>query len=177
MRSETIFIYTFDELPDETKAKVRDNFRAMPDLWAWGEDYWQSAMAFEKIAPIEIIRADYSQGYVDTRWTETEEIGELSGLRGWKWLLNNGWLAWADKNKQGACTLTGFCGDCGFADAIAHYALTPLSVPDISQVFREACQAWVKDAQSDCEHAYTDGAIDELIACNEYEFHVNGDLV
>jgi hypothetical protein len=43
MRIETIKIYTFNELSEQTKAKVRDNFREMSDLWAWGEDYWQSA--------------------------------------------------------------------------------------------------------------------------------------
>ena len=176
MRTETITIYSFNELPEATRETVRDNFRAMPDLWAWGAEWWDSAQAFCQIAPIDIREADYWRGHVDCRWTGDDNVAELSGIRAWKWLTNNGWFEWAAKNKAGECTLTGFCGDCSFGDAIAVYARAPWLVPDLKQVFYEAAQVWVLDARSDAEHAYSDEAIDELIECNGYEFHEDGSL-
>ena len=174
MRIETIEIYTFNELSEQTKAKVRDNFRNGGDLWAWGEDYWQSAREFSRISPIDIREADYTYARVEARWTGEDSIAELSGLRAWKWLLNNGWFAWAEKNAQGDCTMTGFNGDCPFADAFIEYKNNPLKTPSVLQVFREAAQSWVYEAQRDMEHAYTNEAIDDLIECNEYEFYSNG---
>lgn len=176
MRTKTIEIYTFNELPDATKERVRDNFRQMPDLWAWGDECWKSAQAFSQIAPLEITEADYDRGQVFVRWKWGTDIAELSGVRAWKWLHNNNWFKWARDNKSGLCTMTGYCADCDFADPIAAYERNPLRVPELQQVFYEAAQSWVHAARRDMEHAYSNEAIDELIECNEYEFDATGAL-
>lgn len=176
MRTKTIEIYTFEELSEDTRDIVRNNFRQMPDLWSWQDDWGQSAQAFSRIAPIDIRDADYDRAQVSIRWTDSDEIAELSGLRGWKWLLNNEWFQWALDNKKGACTMTGFCADCLFADAIAQYESNPLATPELKQVFYEAAQSWVYGARSDMEYAYSNQAIDDMIECNEYEFYANGEF-
>lgn len=179
-------VYSFDELSDSAKESARDNFRNDGDLWGWQSEWWNSAEAFSKIAPIRITSADIDRAQVDIEWTgpdyalrydHSDEIAELSGLRAWKWLQNNNWFKWAANEKQGACTLTGYCGDCSFADTFAQYEKNPLSVPDLKQVFYESAQSWVFDARKDCEYAYSDEAIDQMIECNEYEFTESGELI
>jgi hypothetical protein len=177
-------LYAFDELSDEAKEQARDWYRNAGDCWGWASDWIASAQAFERIAPIKIRGWDIERGNVNVEWSgpdyacrydHSDAIGELSGLRAWKWLQNNDWFKWAHDNKQGACNMTGYCGDCPFGDAIAAYADKPLSVPDLEQVFYEACQAWVYAARDDLEHSYSDESVDEHIRINEYEFTAEGD--
>ena len=185
MRTETITIYSYDELPETVRETVRNNFRTMGDLWAWSGEWWNSAQKFSRIAPIDIKEADWDRAHVTCEWTgpdyalrfdHSDEIAELSGLRAWKWLLNNNWFQWARRNAAGECTLTGYCGDCSFAGPLIEYEKNPSRVPDIKQVFYECAESWVYDAQQDCEYSYSDSAIDEMIEANDYEFLANGDL-
>lgn len=175
-RTIEIELFQISELNDKARERAIDAFRNAGDCWGWGAEWWDSAQAFSRIAPIDIWEADYDRRDVTIRWTGGDAIRELSGLRAWKWLQNNGWFAWAENERKGACTMTGYCGDAPFGDAIAAYARKPLSVPSIEQVFYEAAQAWVCEAADDCEHAYSDEAIAEQIECNEFEFTADGRL-
>lgn len=184
-RTIEIQLFQLSELTDEARKRAIDAFRNAGDCWAWGDEWWDSAQAFSRIAPINIRDADYDRRQVSVEWAgvsyanrfdHDDAIRELSGLRAWKWLENNGWFAWAENERKGACSMTGYCGDAPFGDAIAAYARKPLSVPDIEQVFYEAAQAWVCEAADDCERAYSDEAIAEQIECNEFEFTADGKL-
>jgi hypothetical protein len=172
-RTIEITAYRFDELSDRAKERARDWYRE-GDTWGWSDEYWQSARAFAAIAPMDIWEADYSRGDVSVRWAGDDEVAELTGLRAWKWLANNGWFDLAAKNIQGDCTLTGFCGDCDLFDPIAQYAKNPLRVPELEQVFRECYYSWVHAARADMEHSYSDESVDESIRINEYEFDAEG---
>ena len=174
MRLKTIEIYQFHELEDYAKERARDYFRNSSDLWGWQSEWWESAQAFSKIAPIDIREADFERRHVDIRWTGDDDLAELSGLRAWKWLENNNWFKWAADNKSGKCTMTGYCGDCPFGDAIAEYKDDPKHTPELKQVFYEAAQAWIHEAAADMEYCYSDEHIDDLIEINEYEFLDNG---
>lgn len=185
-RQETITrtLYQFDELSDAAKETAREWFRSC-EPWGWASEWIGSAQAFEKIAPVKIKGWDIDRADVTIEWTGTEyatrydhddAIRELSGVRAWKWLQNNNWFKWARDNKQGACSMTGFCGDCAFADPIAAYEATPSRVPDLEQVFREACYSWVQDARDDMESSYSDESVDETIRANEYEFDESGNI-
>jgi hypothetical protein len=175
MRTETIAIFMFDELSDEAKQTAIERYQ-VHDLWDSSE-WWESANAFSELSLIEINSVDYNAGQVDIRWTAEQCLAELTGLRAWKWLQNNGWFKWGSDNKSGLCTMTGFCGDCAFGDPLAEYEKNPLSVPDLEQVFYEMAQSWVFDARSDCEASYSDECITENIQVNEYEFYANGEMV
>lgn len=168
-------VYQFDELSERAKERARDWYRSGV-CWSWSEEWWDSAQAFSQIAPIKITEADYNRAHVSYRWTGDDDVANLEGVRAWKWLHNNGWFEWAAREKTGACTLTGYCGDAPFADPlIDDYLHHPARVPDLKQVFYEMAQSWVREAQSDMEYCYSDESVDENIRANEYEFTEQGD--
>lgn len=167
----TVTVYQFDELSDSAKERAREWYRSTGDTWDWQAEWWQSAQAFSAIAPIDIRAAYYDRRHVEYRWTGDDDVGALEGLRAWKWLQNNDWAA---RNKRGDCTMTGYCSDAPFGDAINSYVRTPSRVPELRQVFYEAAQAWVNDAADDYEYSYSDESVDENIRINEYEFDSEG---
>ena len=174
MRDITISVFQFDELTDTAKERARDWYRGL-GAWSWQPEWWESAQAFTKIAPINIVALDYDRRHVSVVWTDDANVSELSGVRAWKWLKNNGWFEWAKANADGSCTMTGFCGDAPFGDPLVAYAKTPSKVPTLKQVFYECAQAWVNEAANDYEHSYSDEAVDETILANEYEFTSDGE--
>ena len=176
MCTETIEIYTFDELTEDAQKRVLDYFRNDGGMWAWSSEWWESAQAFSEIAPIDITEADYDRAHVTVNWTGDSDVAELSGVRAWKWLLNNGWFTWAKENKRGACTMTGYIGDCSFADPLVAYESKPNRIPDLKQVFYECAQSWVSEARQDLEYAYSDEGIRDLLECNAYEFTKDGSI-
>lgn len=176
MKHVTITICKYEELSETAQETARDLYRQTGFAWGWQDEWWQSAQEFSRIAPIVIVSADHDRGHVDARWRGDSDVADLSGLRAWKWLQNNGWFDLAAKNAQGGCTLTGYCGDCPLFDPIAAYAKTPLAVPDLAQVFYECAQAWIYAAQADCEWCHSDEAVAESIICNEYEFTEDGEF-
>ena len=173
MREETIKVFAFDELGAEAKERVRDTLRSWPDLWSWQKEWEESAEAFSAIAPIRIGGARFDHASVDVDWTGDDAVGDLSGLRAWKWLNNNGWFDLAAKNAQGSCTLTGFMGDCSLFDPIHRYAADPLNVPTLWGLFYSCAQSWVCEARQDLEWSYSDEHIDEMAHAN-FEFLADG---
>ena len=185
MRTETIEIFKFSELSDTAKDRARDWFRSDGDAWGWASEWIASARAFENIAPIKIRGWDMDRRQVWIEWIgpdyasrydHSDAIAELTGSRAWKWLTNNNWFTWARAEREGECSLTGFCADCTFADALKEYENHPARVPALKQVFYEMAQSWVSAAQDDCDHANSDEAVSEMIEWNEYEFDENGNF-
>jgi hypothetical protein len=176
MRTEAIDVFTFDELSDTAKDRARDWYRQGASEWQWASEWWDSAVAFSAIAPMEIRSIYWDRADPDMRWSGDDALRELSGVRAWKWLHNNGWFERAQKNVMGDCTLTGYCGDCSFFDPIEKYRRDPAGVPDLETLFRDCVYSWAFDARRDMEYAYSDEAVDETIRCNEYEFEATGDF-
>lgn len=185
--TQTIIVCQFAELNDDAKDCARQWYRSSmgDDAWAWGDEWRDSAQAFSRIAPIKITDADFERGHVSIEWQgpdhasrydHSDAIAELTGLRAWVWLTNNNWFVWAQKNREGECTMTGFCGDCAFGDALKEYERNPRRVPELKQVFYEMAQSWVYAARRDMESSNSDEYIDETIIANEYEFTDSGDF-
>lgn len=173
---DTIEVYSVQELSEAARERAREHFRATAD-WPWLHEWWQSGQEFSKIAPIEIQTADFERGQVFARWQGDEQVKQLSGLRAWKWLYNNGWFALAKRNAQGDCTLTGYCGDCPLFDPIAVLEQKPLEVPTLEQLFYECVQAWVHEGRRDLEHNYSDEGVDETLEANDCRFTAEGNLI
>jgi hypothetical protein len=55
MRTETIEVFQFDELSDAAKERARDQYRTGLEVWHWANEWWDSAVAFSGIAPVEIL--------------------------------------------------------------------------------------------------------------------------
>ena len=170
MREVSYTVFTFDELSDAAKARAIDSYRNRGVDWFWQSDWWDSAKAFSRIAPIDIQEADYDRRHVAVQWLYEWNAGNLAGSRAWKWLQNKGWFDLARDITSGDRTLTGYCGDCPLFDPIAAYEKTPLKIPTLRQVFYECAQSWVNEAANDLEWHYSDEYITEHLSANEYEF-------
>jgi hypothetical protein len=176
MRTETIKIYNFNELSDKAKSKAIMDYLYRGAAWLWQDEWWQSAVAFCEIAPIDIREADYDRAHVSYSWTGDDDVADLSGVRAWKWLQNNGWFDLARKNAKGGCTLTGYCGDCPLFDPIAAVERSPSKVPELSRLFYECLQSWVYEARSDMEYCYSDDAASEYFENSCLEFQDDGTI-
>jgi hypothetical protein len=171
---QTRTLFTIDSLEGRAKERALDWVRE-GGPWVWQCEWWDSAQAFARIAPIDIAEADYGRRIVSAEWTGDDSVEALSGIRAAKWLINNGWEELAHKNAQGGCTLTGYCGDCPLFDVIVKYLANDWRrIPDLGQVFYECAQEWVNAAADDCEHAYSDEYCGELAEINELLFDEDG---
>jgi hypothetical protein len=171
---QTRTLYTIDSLEGRAKERALEWVREC-EPWGWQCEWWDSAQAFSRIAPIDIREADYGRRDVSVRWHGDECVAELSGIRAAKWLINNEWQELAKRNVQGECTLTGYCGDCPLFDPIAGYLKSDWRrIPDLEQVFYECAQSWVIAAAEDCEHSYSDEHCEELAVINEWLFDGSG---
>ena len=170
---ETLTIYRLNELPTEIQTCVLDSLRAEPDVWGWQYEWWQSAQAFTKTAPVCIVWADFDRALAEWRWDGDDDLRDLSGIRAWKWLINNGWFDWARRNSDGECLLTGFCGDCPLSDPIRQFEHAP-DDRTLEQIFGDCIQAWITYAHRDLEASYTDEALMEWVEANDMMFLADG---
>lgn len=175
--TKTIEVFTFDELGDTAKDNALTEWLYRGNYWHWQDEWIASATAFSKIAPVDYTGADFDHAIVDCQWTSDDDVSELSGLRAWKWLKNNGWFELAEKNASGDCTLTGYCGDCPLFDPIHTLRNGPANVPELGQLFYECLQSWVQDARRDLEYAQSEESFAETSEANQWEFTANGDMI
>lgn len=132
----TVEGFTFSELPEEVQARITARHWSVtegPDFTEWRE----SAQAFA-----DRLGCPTGRGYLayEASTYRDEHWGDLSGVRAWKWLLNNGWFAFAEENSAGSCLLTGVSTDCPLTDPIKALANNPAGVPELSQLFYECTQ-------------------------------------
>jgi hypothetical protein len=175
MRTQTVAVFTFDELDADAKERAREDYRRGGDLWHWSGEWWASAEAFSAIAPIQVQAIDWDRAEPEMRFAD-DDVAALSGVRAWKWLHNNGWFDLAARNADGGCTLTGYCGDCDFFDPIHALRSRPADVPALEDLFRDCVYGWAFAARRDLEWCYSDEAIDETLTANGYEYLASGEF-
>lgn len=177
MRTITITkeLYKLDELPADIQEKVILHWREN-DHFFWGDEWEQSLNGFCKIAPIS--KVDWQVGVWGYTFAsckvDDENIGELSGIRAWKWLANNGFFD--EKLIGGNCPFTGYCGDEDLLDPIRKAKANPASIGSLEELFNDCLHSWAKAYRADLEYWYSDEAIREDIAINDYEFDREGNL-
>lgn len=156
MRTETINIYTFDELSDAAKEKAREWYRNGMEYF-WWNDSLESIKAFCDGYGVTI--KDYSIGPFERSWITTDASNE--NFRGVKL-----------RDVPRDDTPTGYCLDCAlwqtFHDEFKRTG-------DALRAFNEAIDAAVAEIVADMEYQYTDESVDEHILINEYEFLENGE--
>lgn len=157
MRTATVQIYTFDELSENAKDVARNWWRQ--DLeYFWMDDAMGSVRAFCDHFGVKI--KDWSIGGYSPSWITTD--AENANFRGVKLRsINRDYMP------------TGYCLDCAlwftFYDEFKRTG-------DALYAFNEAIDAAVKEIVEDIEYQYSDEAVDESIACNEYEFTEDGKI-
>jgi hypothetical protein len=156
MRTETISIYTFDELNDAAKEKAREWYKNGMEYF-WWTDALESIKAFCDGYNVTI--KDYSVGPFERSWITTDATNEK--FRGVK-------LRDVPRDDMP----TGYCLDCAlwqtFHDEFKRTG-------DALRAFNEAIDAAVAKIVAEMEYQYTDESVDENILCNEYEFLENGE--
>lgn len=173
-----VTVYTFDELDADVQQRVISTWR-YGDQFPWGDEWRESLDAFEIRAPLTT--RDWSVGYGGTYVTfdmdqddnYSDGIAELSGVRAWKWLVNNGWAKIAAGQD---CPFTGYCGDEDLLDAIRKALANPTSITSLRDVFADALSDWAFAYERDIEHWGSEEVIREDIDANDYEFNADGTL-
>lgn len=157
MRTETINIYTFDELSDEAKEKARDWYRDGMEYFWWNESL-ESIKAFCDGYGVTV--KDYSVGPFERSWITTDASNE--NFRGVKL-----------RDVPRDDTPTGYCLDCSTLWQTFHNEFKRTG--DALRAFNEAIDAALAEIVADMEYQYTDESVDEHILINEYEFLENGE--
>jgi hypothetical protein len=176
-QTRTITVYSFSELNDDAKAYAIEAYRSAGMEPAWCDEWIDSMRAFEKVAPVYNVTFEaggyrcasvsfepYGGYYID-------DVMALSGVRAWKWLVNNGWR---DLATNGDCPLTGYCGDEDLLDAIRKALKNPKGIASIYDVFNDCLHDWVFAFNADLEHQESDEYIAEMLEENGYEFMGDG---
>jgi hypothetical protein len=172
-------LYKFEELPADIQERIVSRWRDGDHDMPWNDEWWQSLVEFQSYPmPIKVKDWDvspFSYTYVTTTTTD-DDVAALSGVRAWKWLVNNGWQKLAHPPKGQSCPFTGYCGDENLLDPLRGALANPLAITSLEDVFKDACNTWAKAWSQDMEYWYSDECIREEIAANEYEFEADGTL-
>lgn len=175
-RTVTTTIYQFSELPEATQRKIINRWRDH-DTFSWGDEWHDSLKGFTEAAPVRI--RDWRVGYPGTHISfdmtgdYADEVGALSGVRAWKWLMNNGFADLA----KGDCPFTGYCGDESLLDAVRTALANPGNITSLWDVFSECLWDWAKAYEADIDYWASDECIRDEIEANGYEFYECGRLV
>ena len=173
MRLKTTAVYQFSELTDRAKDKARDWYRQGIE-YDWGHDNMASLKAFASWFDLKI--KNYSLGGSDNRSqgvsfevTIDDKIAELQGVRLWKWFNNQRALP----DLSGNCPFTGYCFDETLLDGIRKFLNRPWNCT-YEELMQDCIDDFCKDYANDVDYQYSDEAVDESIAANEYEFLEDG---
>ena len=161
MRTETITIYKFDELPtDAAKERARERGRQwVSDDPSWCHESRQSIEAFCEHFGVKL--KNWSVGpYSAPDYSTNAENSHFRGIK----------LAQFNRDHMP----TGYCLDCDlwmtFYDEFKRTG-------DAKGAFDAALWAGFKSWQNDLESQLEDEHIDEFLSINEYEFDECGNLI
>jgi hypothetical protein len=175
--TETSISYRYDELGEDAQERAREWYTTDLDFLG-AEDWHNSLKGFCDFFPASI--ADYfispwQHSYVKIDATADDDINELSGVRLWKWLHNNGYFT--PKTLGGDCPFTGYCGDEDLLDPIRAFRDKPTEGTTLSDLLQDCGDSWLKAYAADWEYSYSDECVAETIIANGYEFDEDGTMV
>jgi hypothetical protein len=169
MRTETINIYTFDELSDKAKDRARDWWRQGALDYDWWDCVYANAERMGlKITSFDTGRSCEIEGnFIGTPEETAEKILAEDG-EGWAGLVAEAcayrktlaeFMATAEKDEDGE---------------LATYALEA-DREDIDKEFLYALlQGFLSELRDEAEHLQSDEVADEMLVANDYEFTEDG---
>jgi hypothetical protein len=168
MRTETINIYTFDELSDKAKDRARDWWRQGALDYGWWECIYEDAERIGlKITGFDTGRSCEIDGdFIGTPEETADKILAEHGDRCGTWAEANAYkktlaefMATAEKDEYGE---------------LATYALDA-DKEDIDKEFlRALLEEYLSTLRKEEEYQLSDEVADEMITANEYEFTEDG---
>jgi len=206
MRTETVEIYSFDELPEDAQQTAIENWRASGIDYVWSDEWRESLKAFCDVTGIDW-QVGHGGNYVNWRYEGLTYIepDDLTGLRLRTWLINN-WLprfrtgkwysqSWNSKTRTldcskgnksrhskiqfeyDNCPLTGYCGDMSLIQPIFKFIAKPDKHTSLADVIGDCLHNWARDWEADMDYQNSDEYIRETIEANDYEFYADGSMV
>ena len=193
MRTEQISIYKFNELSEDQKQSVFENWRNTRCEYDWQSEWMDSINGFAESTGITIkdySLGPYSHSYVTWSWNDYDLNPEsMDGLRLRTWLINN-WLPLWEKGKylgwkagphyskcqtEISCPFTGVCSDHDLIDPVIAFIKSP-DDSSLTDVINACMDSFVSGYNTDMEHQDSDEYITDTIEANEYEFYSDGTL-
>lgn len=187
---KTINIYTFDELTEDVKQSVIENYRNNNFEFFWSDEWVESLK--KSLKAFDITLKNYSIDFACSAHSnvsfQSEDIHELKGIRLRKYLLNNyehifysfkpyGKYPYKRRSKifkiENSCPFTGYCGDESFLQPFRQF----LKKPDnrtFSDLITEAIETVLQDIENDYDYQNSDEYIAEHLTCNNYEYTESG---
>jgi len=180
MKTVEISVYQFNELSESAKEKAIENHRIY-DEYSWSQEVLESVK--EGLEHFGASLSNYSIDWNNINcscWkVNFPEQSELSGVRLWKYLQNQGLLTYwnkyqkkTDKLLSGNCPFTGVCFDEDFLDNIRQFVKKPNKHTTFKELLEDAVYNCFNAGCKDFEYQQSDEAITETLS--EYEFTEDG---
>lgn len=157
MRTETINIYSFDELSDDAKDKAREKYRANCDF-SWSKESKESINAFCDHFGVRLTQWNVGP-YSTPDYTAEHFNSHFRGLK--------------IKDFKRDHMPTGYCLDC---DLWMTFYDEFKATGSAKKAFDKALWAGFIGWRNDMESQLSDEYIDEYMMMNEYEFTENGEM-
>ena len=188
MKTIETTVYNFSELSDSAKATAIEQIRQREyeTGFNWGSEALDTLKAFLEHFNVKLGR--YSIDWFNANGSDIRisfndsNIEELSGVRLWKYLHNNGLLTYwrkytkkTEKLLSGDCPFTGVCFDENCLDNIREFVKKPTNIT-FRELIEESIEKLLKDCEKDADYQFSDEGITEMIEANEYDFTEDGEI-
>lgn len=198
MRTETleIKIYKFDELPEDVKQTVVENWR-IDDEFFWSSEWRETLEKFCNVFTVDVRDWEvnlWGNSFIDIEDNQLTECDywahgqkEITGIRLWKYLKNNGyentWNFGTPKKDRRTIyedyCLTGYCGDHWILEPLIKFMKKPYDFDEsitFYELIKLCCESWLNGYLKDLEYWCSEECIKEDIQANEYEFTEDGKI-
>jgi len=173
-RTITTTVYEFEELDDDAKQNAIEshNLARAGEGSPW-EHEWRDTLN----TAIQALDLEHRNWYLETESLTPRDraVGELEGVRAWKWLHNNDVPEVI--GEIGSCPFTGYCGDESFLEPLRTFLRRPEAGTDLDQLFRECLQSWARDWEADDEYQRSEEVVSGLLVDECVEFTKDGERV
>jgi hypothetical protein len=166
----TVTVFTFDELGAEAQEKAVEDYRDANIQWLgadWDEEWRDCVKALETHFNFSI---DYGRHGIWLEWSHDEDVQELSGVRAWTWLYNNGLQVTEEYYP------TGYCGDHAMFAPLVEFGKRP-DGRSVADVGRDCAQALFDAWEADREYSCSDEAIRERLSDTQEDRYLENGTV
>jgi hypothetical protein len=202
MRTETVNVYTFSELPEQAQERAIERWRAASSEYDWNDEWRDCLKIFCDNLGIKLKDwsiSPWGNSYINAElitpcqwdYLDVDPAEDMRGLRLRTWLINN-WLPCFKRGKYyhhngksrhsnlqfSYDDLTGFCGDYGLIQPILKFIDEGWMDDRISlnDLLSDCLHTFMYDWIHDMEYQNSDEYIRETIEANEYEFYADGSM-
>ena len=187
--TKQINLYSFNELSDEIKQNVINNWR-VNDEYYYGNENEDSLNAFCELFNIKVKDYDYGyRKYINVSFNLDNDVLNLRGLKLYKHLINNYYRdlfkpkyyyknikrRFSKIQVQNVCIMTGYCMDNSILEPIYDFLKKPYNT-DFESLLNDCLNNWLIACENDYEYWNSAECIINEIESNDYQFLDNGNI-